>query len=101
MEAGQTSRRNDRFWRHQAVDRATFSKPINTTPRSQAALRRHVMPGPRGRFASSMPKNLRRPVRINIMSAARPQPDRIGPLCPIPNQSSSRSVTASAAASQL
>jgi len=38
--------------------------------------------------ASSMPKNLRRPVRINIMSAARSQPDRIGPLCPIPNQSS-------------
>ena len=44
MEAGQTSRRNDRFW--QAVDRATFSQPINTMPRSQAALRRHVMPAP-------------------------------------------------------
>ena len=42
-----------------------------------------------------------RPVRINIMSAARSQPDRIGPLCPIPNQSSPCSVTASAAASQL
>jgi hypothetical protein len=56
--------------------------------RSQTALQRHVMPGRLGRSASSMPKNLRRPVRINIMSAARSQPDRIGPLCPIPNQSS-------------
>jgi hypothetical protein len=46
------------------------------------------MPGRRGRSASSMPKNLRRPGRINIMSTARSQPDRIGPLCPIPNQSS-------------
>jgi hypothetical protein len=99
MEAGQTSRRNDRFW--QAVDRATFSQPINTMPRSQAALRRQEMPGPVDDFASTMPKNLRRPVRINITSAARSQPDRIGALCPIPNQSSPRSVTASAAASQL
>ena len=90
--------RNDRHWAP-AIDRATFSQPINTMPRSQAALRRDARP--RGRFASSMPKNLRRPVRINIMSAARSQPDRIGPLCPIPNQSSPRSVTTSAAASQL
>ena len=64
--------------------------------RSQAALRRYVMPGRLERSASSMPKNLRRPVRTNIMSAARSQPDRIGPLCPIPNQSSPRSITASA-----
>jgi len=54
------------------------------------------IPGIMGRRSAG-----RRPVRINIMSAARSQPDRIGPLCPIPNQSSPHSVTASAAASQL
>jgi hypothetical protein len=34
MEAEQTSRRNDRFFWHQALDRATFSQPIIAMPRA-------------------------------------------------------------------